>query len=314
MIQTRIRTVKPEFFRHAELNQRPPEQRLLFIGLWCMADREGRLDDDAPLIRVLVAPTMSEPAVEEGIAALTERGFLRRYEARGGRRYIQVVNFRRHQRIDSRESASQRPAPPEPEENHADESPDEAPTGHRRDTDGTPKREGEGEREGEREGEGEGTAAARPPLTLTGDPGTTAGRDGTAPRPTARQTGASGSGRTLKAVPSATETAEQLLDAYHRLCSGLPKVQDFHATRRKHAAARLREHPLAWWEAVFTRASASRFLCGGAKPGPGRSRPFKADFDWFIANAANGVKVAEGKYDNDGDGEDYSERRERRRL
>jgi hypothetical protein len=42
----RIRTIKPEFFRHADLYEAEKETglplRLAFAGLWTAADREGR--------------------------------------------------------------------------------------------------------------------------------------------------------------------------------------------------------------------------------------------------------------------------------
>jgi hypothetical protein len=39
----RIRTIKPEFFTSDDICALTPLARLLYIGLWCEADREGRL-------------------------------------------------------------------------------------------------------------------------------------------------------------------------------------------------------------------------------------------------------------------------------
>ena len=39
----RIRTIKPEFFTSEDIVALSPLARLLFIALWCEADREGRL-------------------------------------------------------------------------------------------------------------------------------------------------------------------------------------------------------------------------------------------------------------------------------
>ena len=41
----RARNIKPGFFRDEQLMQVPPLGRILFAGLWCLADREGRLPD-----------------------------------------------------------------------------------------------------------------------------------------------------------------------------------------------------------------------------------------------------------------------------
>ena len=41
----RARNIKPGFFDNETLGELPALTRLLFIGLWCLADREGRLQD-----------------------------------------------------------------------------------------------------------------------------------------------------------------------------------------------------------------------------------------------------------------------------
>lgn len=37
----RARNIKPSFFKNEDLADLNPFDRLLFIGLWCLADREG---------------------------------------------------------------------------------------------------------------------------------------------------------------------------------------------------------------------------------------------------------------------------------
>jgi hypothetical protein len=39
----RIRTIKPEFFTSEDIVSLTPLARLLYIALWCEADREGRM-------------------------------------------------------------------------------------------------------------------------------------------------------------------------------------------------------------------------------------------------------------------------------
>jgi len=41
----RSRNIKPGFFKNEIIAEMPTETRLLFIGLWLLADREGRLED-----------------------------------------------------------------------------------------------------------------------------------------------------------------------------------------------------------------------------------------------------------------------------
>lgn len=111
----RIRTIKPEFFRHADLYEAEKETglplRLAFAGLWTAADREGRfkwkprelkLDclphDDVDFVRVL--------------DALTTRGWLVRYTV-NGIEYGAIPTWGVHQVINNREKASEFPSPSE---------------------------------------------------------------------------------------------------------------------------------------------------------------------------------------------------------
>ena len=52
----RIRTIKPDFFKHDKVSDLKPLARLLFISLWCLADRRGRLEDRPKRIKVECLP------------------------------------------------------------------------------------------------------------------------------------------------------------------------------------------------------------------------------------------------------------------
>ena len=52
----RSRNIKPGFFTNDGLAELPFEVRLLFIGLWTLADREGRLEDRPKRIRMEIFP------------------------------------------------------------------------------------------------------------------------------------------------------------------------------------------------------------------------------------------------------------------
>jgi hypothetical protein len=52
----RARNIKPGFFLNDELAECEPLARLLFAGLWCIADREGRLEDKPKRIKVEILP------------------------------------------------------------------------------------------------------------------------------------------------------------------------------------------------------------------------------------------------------------------
>ncbi len=107
----RIRTIKPGFFLDDQLAELPYPARLLFVGLWCIADRQGRLEDRPKRIKAEVLPYDNED-VDALLCSLATAGFIVRYEA-DGKRYIQVVNFLKHQRPNAREPESTIPAPPE---------------------------------------------------------------------------------------------------------------------------------------------------------------------------------------------------------
>lgn len=108
----RIRTIKPDFFHDEEMADRPPLERLLFLALWLLADRAGRLEDRPQKIKALALP-FDTCDVDAMLADLDACGFIQRYEA-NGRRYIWVRSFEKHQRPNSHEPQSVLPAPPGP--------------------------------------------------------------------------------------------------------------------------------------------------------------------------------------------------------
>lgn len=105
----RARNIKPGFFRNADLVELPVETRMLFIGLWTLADRDGRLADRPKQIKMEIYPADSFD-VEVMLDSLADSGFILRYEV-NGIRYIQVNNFLKHQNPHHRELPSTIPCP-----------------------------------------------------------------------------------------------------------------------------------------------------------------------------------------------------------
>lgn len=103
----RARNIKPGFFSNDELAGLPFEHRLLFIGLWTVADREGRLLDRPRKIRMEVFPA-DDVDCDAGLAALQRSGFLERYEVDGAK-IIQIKNWEKHQKPHVREAPSELP-------------------------------------------------------------------------------------------------------------------------------------------------------------------------------------------------------------
>ena len=103
----RSRNIKPGFFKNEILGVLDPLARILFSGLWCMADREGRLEDRPLRIKIEVLP-YDNCDVDDLLKGLQENGFIQRYEV-NGEGYIQIVNFLKHQNPHIREKASEIP-------------------------------------------------------------------------------------------------------------------------------------------------------------------------------------------------------------
>lgn len=112
----RSRNIKPGFFANDALAECEPLARLLFAGLWTICDREGRAEDRPKRIRAELLP-YDDCDVDALLTQLATHGFLVRYAAAGGK-YLQVVNFTKHQDPHYKEKASEIPAPP----GHADSS------------------------------------------------------------------------------------------------------------------------------------------------------------------------------------------------
>lgn len=112
----RARNIKPGFFRNADLAELPVETRMLFIGLWTLADREGRMEDRPRQIKMEIYPA-DQFDVDLMLGQLQDGGFIVRYEV-GGRRFIEVTNFIKHQDPHYKEKASELPPPPGKENFH----------------------------------------------------------------------------------------------------------------------------------------------------------------------------------------------------
>lgn len=98
----RIRTIKPEFFKSEEIAELEPLDRLLFIGLWTMADGEGKLLDRPKRIKAELFPYDAND-VESGLKKIEKAGLIIRYLTCSGINLVKIVNFSKHQRITGRE-------------------------------------------------------------------------------------------------------------------------------------------------------------------------------------------------------------------
>lgn len=107
----RARSLKPGFFRNVSLAELPFGARILFEGLWCMADREGRLEEHHKRIVADIFPYDKRVPLESWLSGLDERGFILRYEIEG-HRYIQIRKWTKHQQPHYKEGPSTLPPSP----------------------------------------------------------------------------------------------------------------------------------------------------------------------------------------------------------
>ena len=106
----RARNIKPAFFKNYDLADAGPVAQLLFAGLWCLADREGRLEDKPRLIKAELFPYY-DCDINGELTELERLGFVRRYKV-GDVAVIEVLNFKKHQTPHNTEKASALPAYP----------------------------------------------------------------------------------------------------------------------------------------------------------------------------------------------------------
>lgn len=106
----RARNIKPGFFKSEGLASCSFQARLLFIGLWCVADREGRLEDRPARIKAELFP-YDNVNIEKLLDELASKkdcdgtpSFIVRYGH--PKRYIQILHFLSHQHPHMNEQES----------------------------------------------------------------------------------------------------------------------------------------------------------------------------------------------------------------
>ncbi len=270
----RARNIKPGFFKSDTLGGCSPLARLLYQGLWCLADHEGRMRYRPRRLKVEVLPYDSVEVSEllaELVAADMEDPLLIPYGGSAEEpQYLWLPKFKRHQNPTSKERAKPSPLPPCPAE------PGFAPTskgdaagpgpGHNRDSSGSadiliPE-----------------TGCPDVPIPDAGCP------DGGESPPSGR------SAAKKKSPPP----AESLMKAWNTVAEarGLVPCQVMGAKRRAALHARWKE---AFWREHYAEAlerlRAIRWVRGE------NDRKWRADVEWFL-RPDTVTKLLEGGYDD----------------
>ena len=98
----RIRTIKPEFFRHEGLQDLGAEPMLVFAGLWTQCDSQGRFIWAPRQLKLDILPFMPFDMAQV-LVKLEAAGFVKRYTA-NGKTYGVVPTFKDHQRLSGKEA------------------------------------------------------------------------------------------------------------------------------------------------------------------------------------------------------------------
>ena len=298
----RARSLKPGFFTNEHLLECSPLARILFAGLWCMADRRGRLEDRPKQIKVKILPCESvevETLLGE-LAAQTDAdgspALIIRY-AVNGRRYIAVKNFERHQNPHYRELESSIPGPNEADHiSMIDTKAQGQPRASLGLTLGQPQASpGPAVLTPDSGLLTPDSGLLTPPSPLRGIPGDPPG--GVSPSSAAGASDGNGDDPNRESDESfAVDPCphQAIIALYHQLLPELPAVREWTPKRRKLLRARWKEKPerqtLTWWRNVFfADVRASPYLLGQVNPA------WCANLEWLL-QPRNFVKVLERHY------------------
>lgn len=99
----RARNIKPAFFDNDDLADNDPLGRLLFIGLWTIADCNGNLEWRSKRVKKQLL-AYDECCIDSLAINLDKSGFVRFYSD-GDKIYLNVINFDKHQNPHKNEKA-----------------------------------------------------------------------------------------------------------------------------------------------------------------------------------------------------------------
>lgn len=99
----RSRNIKPALFSNDELAENDPLGRLLFIGLWTIADCEGNIEWREKRIKAQLLP-YDDCDIKKLAINLDQSGFIRFYSVQGNL-YVNILNFTKHQNPHKNERA-----------------------------------------------------------------------------------------------------------------------------------------------------------------------------------------------------------------
>lgn len=265
----RIRTIKPEFFRHEALQDLEIANpgmypMMVFEALWGHCDSKGRFEWKPRTLKLDILPFLPFDMAET-LAILEKAGMLHRYTV-DGKEYGLIDTFEKHQRLSGKELTEGEKFP--------------SPINKT-----TVKQWGSaGEIPESQEGKGREEEGIEANASVAGKPAVVAAAQPSCP-------------------------ADDLISLYHELMPLNPPVKVINDARRKAIRARWKEaalltcQPFGYdnrqdgilaWRRFFEVCSESEFLTGRASAMPGKP-PFVADID-FLFSPSGFAKCLENKY------------------
>ncbi len=269
----RARNIKPGFYKNADLAECSVWARLLFPGLWMLADREGRLLDRPKQIKGELLPYDAQD-VEPLLRELHRKEFILRYEI-DGQRCIQILRFKDHQypHYSEKPSAIKPPKLPELVDHTSDSFSENVPGND---------------------------PSLRPPANLLNPESLELN-----PESLENHIGADGVQKANGSIPPCPISA--IVKGFNRTCPTCEQQQirtrsrDAHITARwrqifADGAVHSRDDALQFFNEFFERVRESKFLTGRAATAKPGQPPFVASLGWLM-KPENFAKVIEGRYD-----------------
>ena len=97
----RARNIKPGFFINEDLLKLKYEERILFVGLWCLADREGFFEKRPKQIKLQIFPNDNKVNIEKMLCNLMSLHLITCDD-----RFGYIPNFAKHQKPHPHEAKS----------------------------------------------------------------------------------------------------------------------------------------------------------------------------------------------------------------
>jgi len=283
----RARNIKPGLFKNELLVEQSLFVRLLFVGLWTLADREGRIEDRPKRIKLELFPYDSEDT-DAALEILSESGFIKRYEA-DGKRVIQIVNFLKHQTPHGTEKDSDLPAE-DGSYTVNERNSNGCVTGNKR-VNNVISAKNNVKFQDSNEAK---LGVKHPDPNISTTTVVEVRSDADEPADPVSES---------KKLPSCPH--QKVIELYHESLPYCPQVREWNTTRQKYLQSRWREKAvslgwqkdaegLEWFKRFFSFVGESKFLTGKSDGRNGKP-PFLADLEWLM-KPSNFAKVVEGKY------------------